>query len=80
MASLPDASARRIEQRSLRLSWRQCCDEHGRVFGKVLSGSNALLLDGLYLAALVVSSLIASHTVTQSQGRQASRLGMALWI
>tara|TARA_B100001063_G_scaffold2540_1_gene1793 strand:+ start:904 stop:1059 length:156 start_codon:yes stop_codon:yes gene_type:complete len=27
----------------------------------VLSGSNALLLDGLYLAALVVSSLIASR-------------------
>ena len=57
-----DALARRIEQRSLRfgIGAKAVMTLAGFV-AHVLTGSSALLLDGLYSAVLVGSSLIASR-------------------
>ena len=62
MASPHHASARRIEQRSLRFGvGANVVMTLAGFSAHVLTGSNALLLDGLYSAVLVGSSLIASR-------------------
>ena len=62
MASSHHASARRIAQRSLRFGvGANVVMTRAGFAAHVLRGSNALLLDGLYSAVLVGSSLIASR-------------------
>ena len=62
MASPHHASARRIEQRSLHFGvGANVVMTLAGFSAHVLTGSNALLLDGLYSAVLVGSSLIASR-------------------
>ncbi|RPG08670.1 MAG: cation transporter, partial [Planctomycetaceae bacterium TMED241] len=57
-----DALARRIEQRSLRFGiGANAVMTLAGFVAHVLTGSSALLLDGLYSAVLVGSSLIASR-------------------
>ena len=56
------AEARRTEQRSLRFGvGANAVMALTGFFAHVLTGSSALLLDGLYSAVLVGSSLIASR-------------------
>ena len=58
----PPAEARRIEQRSLRFGvGANAVMALAGFSAHVLTGSSALLLDGLYSAVLVGSSLIASR-------------------
>ena len=62
MASSHHASARRIEQRSLRFGdGANAVMTMAGFLAHVLNGSSALLLDGLYSSVLVGSSLIASR-------------------
>ena len=65
------AEARRIEQRSLRFGvGANAVMALAGFSAHVLTGSSALLLDGLYSAVLVGSSLIASRITAMWCGRR----------